>query len=92
LWTGDDIVEDKKDAPYEVEKSFISQLEGDKEILRTKPDCTQKGRGLVGWLMKPAKTMQLLIVVEALRSKKEKEFDAEEQGITVAAMKALHST
>ncbi|KAG0125694.1 hypothetical protein HOY82DRAFT_492662 [Tuber indicum] len=77
LWTGDDIVEDKTDAPYEAGKSFVSQLEGDKKILRTKPDSTQKGRGLVGWLRKPAKIMQLLIVAEAFRSKKKKEFDAE---------------
>ncbi|KAG0639075.1 hypothetical protein HOY80DRAFT_1075671 [Tuber brumale] len=92
LWTGDDIAEDKKATPDEVEKSLMSQLEGDKEILRSKLDSTQKDRGLVGWLMKPAKTMQLLIVVEALQSKKEKEFDAEEQGITVEAMGAPPST
>ncbi|KAG0632729.1 hypothetical protein HOY80DRAFT_752865 [Tuber brumale] len=92
LWTGDDIAEDKKAAPDEVEKNLMSQLRGDEETLISEPDSTQKDRGLVGWLMKPAKTMQLLIVVEALQSKKKKEFDAEEQGITVEAMGPPPST
>ncbi|KAG0634171.1 hypothetical protein HOY80DRAFT_895359 [Tuber brumale] len=88
LWTGDDIAERERAPPEEVEKNLMSELEGDGEILRSGPDSTQKYKGLVGWLMKPAKTMQLLIVVEALQSKREKEFDAEEQGTPVEATEA----
>ncbi|KAG0634173.1 hypothetical protein HOY80DRAFT_1140886 [Tuber brumale] len=77
LWTGDDIAEDRTAVPQEVERNLMSQLHRDEETLVSEPDSTQKDSGLVGWLMKPAKTMQLLIVVEALQSKKKKEFDAE---------------
>ncbi|KAG0125691.1 hypothetical protein HOY82DRAFT_525163 [Tuber indicum] len=90
-WTGNDIAGVKRAAPEKVEKSLMSQPEGDEEIFRSDLDSTQEYGGLVGWLMKPAKTMQLLIVVEALQSKG-KEPDEEEQGTTVEATEASSST
>ncbi|KAG0634168.1 hypothetical protein HOY80DRAFT_895355 [Tuber brumale] len=92
LWTGDDITEDKKVTPEEVEKRLTPQLEGDEESLASEPDSTQKDRGLVGWLKKPAKTMHFYIIGEALqRKKKEKQHDEEKQGITVEAPEAPSS-
>ncbi|KAG0127850.1 hypothetical protein HOY82DRAFT_624186, partial [Tuber indicum] len=81
LWTGNYIAESKKAAPEE-DKSLISEPEGDDKSLRPEPDSTQKDRGLVYWLKKPAMTMQLLIVAEALPSKK-KEIDEENQEVPV---------
>jgi len=92
LWTGDDITEGERAPPEGIEKNLMSQQEGYEAIWKSEPDSTKEHRGLVGWLMKPAKAMQLLIVVEALRSKEVKEFDAEEQGTTVEAMEAPPST
>ncbi|CUS15020.1 unnamed protein product [Tuber aestivum] len=83
LWTGDDIPEREEAAPEVDETSLMSEPEGDEKISCPGSDSMRGDGGLVGWLKKPARTMQLLIVAEALSSKKEKkgeEMDVERQG------------
>ncbi|PWW77872.1 hypothetical protein C7212DRAFT_176264 [Tuber magnatum] len=95
LWTGDDIAEREAAAPEEDGKSLISDPEGDEKSSCLELDSMQGDRGLVEWLKKPAKTMQLLIVAEALPSKKkkkEKEIDVEKQEATVETREVAPST
>ncbi|KAG0125684.1 hypothetical protein HOY82DRAFT_630338, partial [Tuber indicum] len=76
LWTGNDTPESKKAALEEVEKSSTWEPEGDAEVWESEPYSTQENnqqdRGLVDWLMKPAKVMMLLTVREALQPKKKR--------------------
>ncbi|KAG0634165.1 hypothetical protein HOY80DRAFT_895366 [Tuber brumale] len=55
----------------------------------SEPDSTQKDGGLVGWLIKPSKTMKLLIVSEALQPKEKKPDEEETQGATQDATPPL---
>ncbi|KAG0634172.1 hypothetical protein HOY80DRAFT_929091 [Tuber brumale] len=83
LWTGNDVAKSEKASPQEVEKSSGPEPDSKgNESIWPEPDSTRKNRGLVYWLMKPAKTMHLPIVKEALPSKK-KEPDVEKQYGTV---------
>ncbi|KAG0125685.1 hypothetical protein HOY82DRAFT_492657 [Tuber indicum] len=61
---------------------------GSGRSLRFKTARARNDRGLVSLLMKPAKTMKLLIVSEALHPKKEKESDEENQETVVVATEA----
>ncbi|KAG0125689.1 hypothetical protein HOY82DRAFT_630374 [Tuber indicum] len=93
LWTGNDIAEVESAPPEGVEKSSVSELEGDEASLGSEPDSTQKDRGLIGWLKKPAKTMHFYIIKEALQPKeKKKEFDEEKYEVTVEVLEVLSST
>ncbi|KAG0635827.1 hypothetical protein HOY80DRAFT_1091638 [Tuber brumale] len=89
LWTGDDTAEGKKAPPEEVEKSWMSDLEGDEEGSEPEPGSTQEDGGLIDWLMKPVKKMMLLIVKEALEPKKKKETGPEEHGTAMEDLAAL---
>ncbi|KAG0635831.1 hypothetical protein HOY80DRAFT_892376, partial [Tuber brumale] len=91
LWTGDDTAEGKA-AREEVEKSLMSDQEVDEESLEPKPGGTQGDGGLVDWLMELTKKIMLLIVKEALKPKKKKESDPEEQGTTMRDLEAPPST
>ncbi|KAG0125686.1 hypothetical protein HOY82DRAFT_630348 [Tuber indicum] len=81
LWTGHGITEGKNAAP-ESEGSLMPE-----------PNSAKKDRGLVGWLLKPAETMGLYMVAEALGfQEKEKKPDVENKVAPTENTEAYPST